>query len=226
MKKVNLILIISLFLIKTLQGQEKELKDSIFGIYKYECVLNNIKLELSKNETFKFYCHTRGLSFMWSETEGTYELLGNKLILNSKTDSIKIKKYKNEILKNTKRNKDSIYLRILDNNKIPKNTIPVEYHINDKIVDIQFSDKSGYVRFKKHNRLGVIKIWDHSFDTKRFNDLYIHVDKDHNSFKILLKRTDGFYFTNFKNETLVFENNKLKAGKYQSNSCERHFWKR
>lgn len=225
MKKTNFILIGLLLLVIKIFSQNTIVKDSIYGKYEYECTLNSIELELNKDKTFRFYCHTRGLSFIWSETTGIFNLIGNKLILNSVTDSIQIEKYQNEIYKNSIRNKDSLYFKIVDKNKNPYSKIAVEYRINGKIVDIQFSDKSGILRFKKRTELGVIKIWDHSFSTKKFNNINLALDKINNSFEIQLKKTNGFEFLFFDKKTFTFENNRLKAGKYQTRDCEGYFRK-
>jgi len=73
--------------------------------------------------------------------------------------------------------------------------------------------------------LGVIKVWDHSFSTKKFNNINLILDKTNNSFEIQLKETNGFDFMHFNGKTLTFDNNRLKAGKYQTSDCEDYFRK-
>ncbi|MGY5353469.1 hypothetical protein [Wenyingzhuangia sp. IMCC45467] len=224
-EKIKFILIGLLLLVLKIYSQDKIVKDSIYGKYKYACILNSIELELFEDRTFKFYCHTKGMFFFWSETKGTFKLKGNKIILNSLTDSIQIRKYQNKIHKSYRKNNDSLFFKIVDKNKNPYYKIPIQYFINGEIVDIQFTDNFGNLRFKKRTELGVIKIWDHHPSTKKFNTIDLVLDSINNSFEIQLKETNGFEFIHFSDETLTFENNRLKAGKYRDSDCENYFRK-
>lgn len=186
-------------------AQVKE-KNNIVGIYYYRCSLSSYTLEIKKDSSFQYNWHRSSLFNIWGSTSGEWKFKENKIILNSKRDSVIEKKYKAEIIESLKKS-DSTTLKFFNIKGEIITDLYCEILQDNNVIETKFPNSKGIVKFL-NNKSDFVKVFSSALESK-YRSIKIELHKNINCYDITLKEQDGFNITHLENIDFIVKNGTL-----------------